>query len=60
MSTAEFTTMITEIESKTDFDVLSCDRFYIDIINRFESDGSVETIDIYNKSTQEIINKLKK
>jgi len=53
-------TKVNEIESKTDFDVLSFDGFYIDVINRFESDGSVETIDIYNKSTQEIINKLKK
>jgi len=52
-------TMLSEIESKTDFDVLNYDRFNMDVINRFESDGAIETINIYNKSTQEIINQLK-
>jgi len=48
------------IENETDFDVLNFDDFTIDLINRFGYDGEPITINIYNKSTEEIINLIEK
>ena len=44
------------IEAQTDFDVLNHSEFTIDVIDRFGSDGEVETLNIYGKGTEEIIN----
>ena len=50
---------IKAIEEKTDFDVLNNDEFSIDVINRYDSDGKVYTVQIYGKTRAEIINYLK-
>ena len=43
------------IEANTDYDVLNYTAFKVDVINRFDSDGSTQTVDIYNKSEPQII-----
>jgi hypothetical protein len=43
------------IESETDFDVLYHDNFTMDVIDRFGDDGETQTINVYGKSTIEII-----
>lgn len=48
------------IENETDFDILNFDDFTMDLINRFGDDGETITINIYNKSTQEIIKLIEK
>lgn len=50
---------IYRIESETDFDVLNFDNFSIDIMDRTGSDGETVTINIYGKTTNEIIEEIK-
>ena len=47
------------IESETDFDVLNYNEFTIDVINRFGNDGETQTVNIYGKTTDEIIQLVK-
>lgn len=50
---------IKTIEEKTVFDVLNHDNFSIDVINRYESDGKVSTVEIYGRTKEEVINYLR-
>jgi len=55
----DFMQELDRIESETDYDVLSFDAFNIDVMDRTGDDGETVTLDIYRKSTDEIINKIK-
>ena len=50
---------IKTIEEKTVFDVLNHDNFSIDVINRYESDGKISTVEIYGRTKEEVINYLR-
>lgn len=47
------------IENETDFDVMSSDEFEINLINRFDNDGKIITIEVHGKNTSEIISSIK-
>lgn len=48
--------IIYRIEQETDYDVLNHSTHSLDVIFRNGNDEEVETVDIYGKSTDEIIN----
>lgn len=51
--------IIYQIESETEYDVLNHSPYSIDVINRNGFDDEVDTIEIYGKSTDEIIKIIK-
>lgn len=56
----EYLSQVNRIEQQTDYDVLTSDKYGMDIINRQDSDGEVKTIQIYGLKLSEIINKINK
>lgn len=52
--------LIKTIENETDFDVLNYDEYSIDVINRLGSDDRIDTVQIYGKTEEEVINYLKR
>ena len=51
---------IEEIENNTDFDILNWSEFSMDVINRYGDDDETETLNVYGKSTKEIIEMINK
>jgi hypothetical protein len=50
---------IRAIESATDYDILNWNDFEIEAINRYNDDDETVTVDIWNKTTEDIIKVIK-
>jgi hypothetical protein len=51
--------LIKAIENQTDFDVIDCFGNTLNIINRFNNDNEITSIDVTGKDVDRIINDLK-